>query len=61
MFTCLGFVHYVYMYNVCFYTHHVQFDKTPLHYAAASGHTEVVKCLVENTTAQVNAKDGVSH
>ena len=55
------FVHYVYMYNMCFYSHHVQFDKTPLHYAAGCGHTEVVKCLVENTTAQVNAKDRVSH
>ena len=49
------------MYNVNFYSHHVQDGETALHRAAASGHTDVVKYLLENTTAQVNAKDGVSH
>ena len=49
------------MYNVNFYSHHVQLGRTPLDYAAASGHTEVVKYLLENTKAQVNAKDEVSH
>ena len=47
------------MYN-SFYFHHVQDDWTPLHYAAVSGQTEVVQYLLENTRAQVNAKDGVS-
>ena len=61
MFTCSGFVHYVYMYNVNLYSHHVQGDKTALHYAAEYGRTEVVKYLVENTTARVNARDTVSH
>ena len=61
MFTCSGFVHFVYMYNVNFYSHHVQGDKTPLHCAAERGHTEVVKYLLENTTVQVNAKAKVSH
>ena len=51
----------VHVYNVNCYSHHVQFDKTPLHYAAGSGHTEVVKYLLENPKAQVNAKDDVSH
>ena len=59
VFTCSWFV---YMYNVKLYSHHVQFGRTALHDAAAeSGHTEVVKYLIENTTAQVNAKDRVSH
>ena len=49
------------MYNVNFYSHHVQNGRTPLHRAAGSGHTEVVKYLLENTTAQVNAEDNVSH
>ena len=49
------------MYNVNFYSHHVQFDESPLHRAAKGGHTEVVKYFLENTTAQVNAKDNVSH
>ena len=61
MFACSGFVHFVYMYNVNFYSHHVQYGKTALHRAAERGHTEVVKYLLENTTAQVNAKDYVSH
>ena len=61
MFTCSGFVHYVYMYNVNFYSHHAQDGSTALHYAVRGGHTEVVKYLLENTTAQVNAKDDVSH
>ena len=61
MFTCSGFVHYVYMYNVNFYSHHVQYDETALHHAAKCGYTEVVKYLVKNTTAQVNARDTVSH
>ena len=61
MFICSGFVHYVYMYNVNFYSHHVQGDRTALHHAAEHGHTELVKYLLENTTAQVNAKDRVSH
>ena len=60
MFTCSGFVHYVYMYNVNLYFHHVQDGKTALHFAAEGGHTEVVKYLLENTTAEVNAKDRVS-
>ena len=49
------------MYNVNFYSHHVQVDKTALHRAAECGHTGVVKYLLENTTAEVNAKDDVSH
>ena len=49
------------MYNVNFYSHHVQDDETALHFAAAYGQTEVVKYLVENTTAEVNAKNRVSH
>ena len=49
------------MYNVNFYFHHVQDSKTALHRAVERGHTEVVKYLLENTTAQVNAKDKVSH
>ena len=49
------------MYNVNFYSLHVQFGKTALHHAAESGHTKVVKYLYEETTAQVNAKDRVSH
>ena len=49
------------MYNVNLYSHHVQRGWTPLHLAAVRGHTEVVKYLLENTTAQVNAKDRVSH
>ena len=53
MFTCT--------YNVNFYSHHVQNDRTALHDAAADGHTEVVKYLLVNTTAQVIAKDRVSH
>ena len=56
MFTYSGFVHFVYMYNVNFYSHHVQDGKTALHFAAECGHTEVVKYLLENTTVQVNAK-----
>ena len=44
-----------------FYSHHVQVDKTALHHAAEGGHNVVVKYLLENTTAQVNAKDDVSH
>ena len=60
MFTCSGFVHFVYMYND-FYSHHVQYGESPLHCAARGGHTKVVKYLLENTTAQVNAKDKVSH
>ena len=61
MFTYSGFIHYVYMYNVNLYSHHVQYsDKTALHFAAEGGHTEVVKYLLENTTAEVNAKDRVS-
>ena len=54
-------LYYVYMYNVNFYSHHVQDVETALHCAAASGHTDVVKYLLENTTVQVNAKDDVSH
>ena len=49
------------MYNVNLYSHHVQADRTALHRAAEGGHTEVVKYLLENTTAQVNAEDDVSH
>ena len=49
------------MYNVNFYSHHVQAARTALHRAAEGGHTEVVKYLLENTTAQVNTKDYVSH
>jgi len=60
VFTYSGFVHYVYMYNVNLYSHHVQDDKTALHYAAEGGHTGVVKYLLENTTAEVNAKSRVS-
>ena len=41
--------------------HHVQNGVTPLHHAAESGCTEVMKYLLENTTAQVNAKDEVSY
>ena len=52
---------FVYLYNVNFYSHHVQRGWTPLHLAAVRGHTEVVKYLLENTTAQVNVKDRVSH
>ena len=61
MFTCSGFVHFVYMCNVNFYSHHVQDDQTALHHAAEGGHTKVVNYLLENTTAQVNPKDRVSH
>ena len=49
------------MYNVNLYSHHVQDDKTVLHRAAKDGRTKLVKYLVENTSAQVNAKDYVSH
>ena len=49
------------MYNVNFYSHHVQYNATPLHRAAVSGNTEVVKYLLENTTTQVDAKNRVSH
>ena len=59
--TYSGFVHFIYMYNVNFYSHHVQYGKTALHCASEHGRTEVIKCLLENTTAQVNAKDNVSH
>ena len=48
------------MYNVNLYSHHVQDDETALHYAAEGGHTGIVKYLLENTTAEVNAKDRVS-
>ena len=48
------------MCNVNFYSHHVQDDKTALHFAAGGGHTGVVKYLLENTTAEVNAQDRVS-
>ena len=47
-------LHHVYM---CNDSHHVQ---TALHHAAIHGRSEVVKYLLENTTAQVNAKDEVS-
>ena len=49
------------MYNVNLYSHHVQDGKTALHRAIEHGRTEVVKYLLENATAQVNAKDNVSH
>ena len=49
------------MCNMNFYFHHVQDDKTALHCAAEAGQTKIVKYLIENTTAQVNAKDRVSH
>ena len=61
MFTCSGFVHYVYMYNVNLYSHHVQDSKTALHRAAEDGHTKLVKYLLENTSAQVNVRNYVSH
>ena len=56
-------VHHMFnLYIQCeFYSHHGQDGRTALHHAAESGHTEVVKYLIENTTAQVNAKDSVSH
>ena len=49
------------MCNMNFYFHHVQDDKSALHCAAEAGQTKIVKYLIENTTAQVNAKDRVSH
>ena len=60
-YTFVAYMLCVYMYNVNFYSHHAQDGKTALHYAAEGGHTEVVKYLLENTTAQVNAKNDVSH
>ena len=38
----------------------IQYDQTALHHAAIHGRSEVVKYLLENTTAQVNVKDKVS-
>ena len=37
----------------------LQFHLTPLHSAAISGHTDIVKILIEKG-ADVNAKDDVS-
>ena len=39
----------------------MQFGKTALIDAASEGRTDTVKYLVENTNAQVNATDNVSH
>lgn len=39
----------------------VQFGQTPLMEAAHHGHTAIVKYLVEETTAEVNATSKVSH
>lgn len=48
------------MYDVNFYSHHMQDDWTALHYAANEGRTEVVNYLLDNANTQVNAKDIVS-
>ena len=61
MFTCSGFVHYVFVYNVNFYSHYVQDDNISLLRAAEHFHTEVVKYLHEYATAQVTGEDRVSH
>ena len=39
----------------------MQLGSTSLMLAAINGHTEIVQCLVERTTAQVNATNNVSH
>ena len=59
-FTYSRFVHYVYMYKVNFYPHHVQYDRTALHYAAINSQMKVVKYLLDDTGAKLNAKDCVS-
>ena len=51
----------VYMFRICTLCLHVQTDQIALHRAAERGHTKVVKYLLENTAAQVTAKDDVSH
>ena len=43
------------------FSSHVQNEWTALMRAACSGHTAIVQYLVEETTAQVNATDSVSH
>ena len=46
---------------VLIHSSHVQIGWTALMRAAAYGHTAIVQYLVEETTAQVNATDIVSH
>ena len=46
---------------VLIHSSHVQYGWTALMLAAVSGHTAIVQYLVEETTAQVNATDNVSH
>ena len=43
------------------FSSHVQNEWTALMRAACGGHTAIVQYLVEETTAQVNATDSVSH
>ena len=46
---------------VLIHSSHVQLGETALMRAAECGHTAIVKYLVEETTAQVNATSDVSH
>ena len=46
---------------VLIHSSHVQFGRTALMGAAIYGRTAIVQYLVEETTAQVNATDNVSH
>ena len=46
---------------VLIHSSHVQLGRTALMSAAAYGYTAIVQYLVEETTAQVNATDRVSH
>ena len=46
---------------VLIHSSHVQLGWTALITAARCGHTAIVKYLVEETTAQVNATNTVSH
>ena len=46
---------------VLIHSSHVQYGRTALVLAAGHGHTAIVQYLVEETTAQVNATNNVSH
>ena len=58
---CIIMVRVQFMCVVLIHSSHVQWGWTALMRAANNGHTAIVQYLVEETTAQVNATDNVSH